>query len=279
MHRRAWPAVVVVLGSIAPAAPAESAGDTEAERVRDACEALGELGELDTGPTHVVIHGSLTGKKAKAMVTAARQVYDDVNARFVEAREDRTEPVLLCLARTEAEYTTLTDAFDDDAPSPLGFYDPNLRVAVINLARGVGNLRHELVHPLLGDDYPRIPSWLNEGLGALYGTAKPTKTGMKPLVNYRLEDLQRALEAGDLPTLAELVASSYDDVHGDRAMTYYAMSRYVMLYLHRRGRLDETYAALRAAAGDVDAQTEILTKEIDEDAFHDWARGLRYRRR
>ena len=41
----------------------------------------------------------------------------------------------------------------------------------------VGNLRHELVHPLLGDDYPAIPAWLNEGIASLYGSAKRGKRG------------------------------------------------------------------------------------------------------
>jgi hypothetical protein len=269
----------VVAAVLGIAVPAVAVADTpsEADRVAAAIEAFPAIGTLDTGPTPVTIRARLTGKRAKKMVTAARQVYDDVNTRFVAEREGDTAAVTIVLAATEKEYAAMTRAFDD-SPSPLGFYRSDLRVAVVNLARGVGNLRHELVHPLLGDDYPGIPSWLNEGMGSLYGTARATKTGVEPLVNYRLEDLQRALAADALPTLAELVGSTYADVHGDRAMTFYAMGRYVMLYLHQRGRLDATYAALRGAAGDVDAQRDILAKEIDDDAFRDWARALRYRR-
>jgi hypothetical protein len=275
VHRRA--AVLAAAVSIAIAAPVAADPPTEADRVTEAAAAFPVIGNLDDGPTPVVLRATLTGKRAKKMITAARQVYDDVNARFVAERSGETRAVTLVLAATEAEYGEIVAAFDD-SPSPLGFYRPDLRVAVINLARGVGNLRHELVHPLLGDDYPNIPSWLNEGLGSLYGTSKPTKTGMEPKVNYRLRDLQRALRDDTLPTVAELVRSRYADVHGNRAMTYYAMGRYVMLYLHRRGRLDATYAALRGAAGDVDAQRDILAAEIDDDAFRDWAGKLRYGR-
>ena len=264
-----------IVTAVATAATAQPA--SEADRVTAAANALDVIGELDTGPTPVVIRASLTGKRARAMVAAARQIYDDVDKRFVAARTDTVPTVTLCLAATEAEYATLTAAFDD-SPSPLGFYRSDLRVAVINLARGVGNLRHELVHPLIGDDFPGIPSWLNAGLGSLYGTAKPTKAGMEPQVNYRLKDLQRALAADELPTLDELVGSTHADVHGDRAMTFYALGRYLMLYLHRRGRLDATYAALRAAGTDTAAQREVLAAEIDEDAFRAWARKLKYRR-
>lgn len=268
--------LVIVVGLIAFTAPAV-AEPSETDRVNEAMAGFPVIADLDTGPTPVVLRATLTGKRAKKMITTARQVYDDVDTRFLVDRTAATPSVTVVLAATEAEYTAMTSAFDD-SPSPLGFYRPDLRVAVVNLARGVGNLRHELVHPLLGDDFPNIPSWLNEGLGSLYGTAKPTKSGMKPLVNYRLRDLQRALRDDKLPTVAELVRSSHADVHGDRAMTFYAMGRYAMLYLHERGRLDETYAALRAKAGDVDAQRDILVAEIDDYAFRGWARKLRYAR-
>ena len=84
------------------------------------------------------------------------------------------------------------------------------------------------VHPLLGDDFPQIPAWLNEGIAALYGSARAGKRGFEFLVNYRLRDLQKALKAGDLPTVDQLAASTADDVRGPRAMTWYAMARYVL---------------------------------------------------
>jgi hypothetical protein len=140
----------------------------------------------------------------------------------------------------------------------------------------IGNLRHELVHPLLGDDFPAIPAWLNEGIAALYGTAKPTSKGFVFLVNYRLRDLQRALAHGDLPTLAVLAASTDADVRGERAAVFYAMSRYVLLYAERQGTLGELYAALRDASGDVARQRAILAHYVDERASRAWAAKLRY---
>lgn len=264
------------LGLLSSAA-AVAAADSEADRVHAACDALPAIGTIDSGPTTVVLRASVSDARATELMKVARAVYADVNARFVASRDDAVPVVTLCLASTEDEYATLGAAFAD-VPSPLGFYRPDLRVSAINLARGIGNLRHELVHPLIGDDFPGIPSWLNEGMGSLYGTAKPSKAGMQFLVNYRLKDLQRALKDGTLPTLSELVGSTHADVHGDRAMTFYALGRYLMLYLDRHGTLDATYAALRAAAGDTDAQLAALTSSIDEDAFRAWARKLRWHR-
>src|SRR5205085_8179392 len=107
----------------------------------------------------------------------------------------------------------------DSMPSEWGFYRPDKRVALANLGASIGNLRHELVHPLIGDDFPRIPAWLNEGIAALYGTAKWNGKRFEFLVNYRLKDLQAAIKDGTLPTIAQLAASRDADVRGDRAMT------------------------------------------------------------
>jgi hypothetical protein len=150
---------------------------------------------------------------------------------------------------------------------------------VVNLARGAGNLRHELVHPLLGDDFPTIPSWLNEGIGALYGTSVPGRAGrFRFLVNYRLRDLQAALRAGDLPGVDALVDSGEDQVYGERAMVYYALARYLLLYLDAQGRLDGFYRDVRAAGGDPDAVRALLGALVDQRQFVAWARSLRYRR-
>jgi hypothetical protein len=178
-------------------------------------------------------------------------------------------------AAPQVRYGAVAAAFGD-VPSELGFYRPDHRVALANLGRSLGNLRHELAHPLIGDDFPNVPTWLNEGIGSLYGTARPTDHGFEFLVNYRLRDLQRAQREGTMPTLAELAESTDADVHGKRAMVYYAMARYVLLYVDRRGKLANLYGELRAATGDVPKQRGILEAYIDERAFASWVARLRY---
>ncbi len=255
---------------------------TAAAQDRRPAEELPLLARLQDGPTQVIVRGELHGAQARSMVTLARQVYADVNRRFVAAgaRRARPLPVTLCLLATERGYRDFVDRqFGPGDHSPLGFYDPSDRIAVVNLARGAGNLRHELVHPLLGDDFPGIPSWLNEGIGALYGTSVPGRGGrFRFLVNYRLRDLQSALRAGDLPDLDALAGADEQEVYGDRAMVYYALSRYLLLYLEQQGELERFYRAVRAAGGDPDAQRDLLADLVDQRQFVAWARGLRYRR-
>jgi len=230
--------------------------------------------ELPVLATHgrVVIRGELTRAQQKMALALVDGVVADVARRFGAGP---AKPVTLCLLGDPHRYDEEAAAFGD-IPSEWGFYRPDLRIAIANVGQSIGNLRHELVHPLLGDDFPGIPAWLNEGIAALYGTARPTRKGFEFLVNYRLRDLQHALARGELPTLAELAASTDEDVRGERAAMFYAMSRYVLLYADRHGTLGELYAAMRDASGDREAQRAVLERFVDERAFRAWAAKLRY---
>ena len=221
----------------------------------------------------IEVDGEVSVKRAKQVVALVEAVVADVERRFTRDAK-----------RPDADVTLLlydnADRYREEAAklgpliSDWGFYLPGKRVAIANVAASIGNLRHELVHPLLGDDYPAIPAWLNEGIASLYGSAKLGKRGFVFLVNYRLRDLQRALKQRTLPSLAELAASTDADVRGKQAMTYYAMSRYVLLYADRLGTLDALYAELRDS--DRAKHGEILARYVDEKAFRTWARKLRY---
>jgi hypothetical protein len=125
------------------------------------------------------------------------------------------------------------------------------------------------------DDFPGLPAWLNEGIGALYGTSRVTGDGVTFLVNYRLRDLRRAIRTGALPDLAGLAHATGSDVYGDRSAVYYAMARYVLLYLERHGRLELFYRAVRDGPHDADTIARLLEEAADLDAFLTWVRALK----
>jgi hypothetical protein len=247
-----WPVLVLLVSAAARAAPCD---------------------ELPLLATHgrIVIRGELTRAQQNTAFALVDGVVADVARRFGAGP---AKPVTLCLLGESHRYMEEAATFGD-IPSEWGFYRPDLRIAIANVGQSIGNLRHELVHPLIGDDFSGIPAWLNEGIASLYGTARPTKAGFEFLVNYRLRDLHRAMAHGELPTLAELATSTDEDVRGHRAPTFYAMSRYVLLYVDRRGQLGALYAALRDASGDRDAQRAVLEKFVDERAFRAWAAKLK----
>lgn len=246
--------------------------ETEAERVRKMVAALPELGTIERGRARVVVRGDVARAKQRAMIALADQVVADVARRFTQTDGDPHARIALCLLPDDTRYRAAAAAFDD-IPSDWGFYRPDLRVAMSNLGASVGNLRHELVHPLIGDDFPGIPAWLNEGIAALYGTAKCNGRRCDFLVNYRLRDLQKAIADGTLPSIAELASSRDADVRGARAMTFYAMARYVLLFVEKQGKLSQLYAELRGAERAKHAQ--VLARYVDDAAFVTWAKKLR----
>ncbi|HTL33691.1 MAG TPA: hypothetical protein VL326_11230 [Kofleriaceae bacterium] len=221
------------------------------------------------------VDGEVNAKQAKQVEALVEAVVADVERRFTQPAKKPDAHVKL-LVYSDADRYQTEAAKLGPVISDWGFYMPDQRTAIANVGVSIGNLRHELVHPLIGDDYPTIPAWLNEGVASLYGSAKLGKHGFTFLVNYRLLDLQKALKAGTLPTLAQLAATTADDMHGDQAMMYYAYARYVLLYAETKGTLSKLYADLRAA--DPSKHASILASYVDEKAFRAWAKKLRYRR-
>jgi hypothetical protein len=232
----------------------------------------------DLAPTRFVLRGNLTDERGAEMERIARAVVADVARRFVgDEPRDELAPVDVCLFESEADYVRFSEV-SGYGDSLMGYYLGRERLVVANLARSVGNLRHELVHPLVGDDFDDLPSWVNEGLGSLYGTARLTDAGVVFLVNYRLRDVRKALARGDLPTLDDIALSGRGELYGGDGMTYYGTARYLLLYLDAAGTLDDFYRDLRADPPTVARQLELLERYIDYDAFLRWTKRLRKHR-
>jgi hypothetical protein len=237
---------------------------------------LPELATISRGRTRVVIRGELSKSQTKEAVAIVDQVVADVQTKFTSPAKTQDPDVTLVLFANDARYHEVAKAAFGEVTSSWGFYMPSSRIAIANYGVSIGNLRHELVHALIGDDFPGIPPWMNEGIGALYGTAAPGKSGFTFLVNYRLKDLQRALTDKTLPTFTELTSTDHFIVHGDRAMVWYAMGRYVLLYLDRKGKLTAFYRELRDGHQlDGKTQLALLQRYADEADFRSWARKLR----
>jgi len=233
----------------------------------------------EEGQTRIILRGVIKKKRARRMERLARAVQRDISRRFLTDKDKSgLPPVDLCLfASTRSNRAFVVEVFGEDYDSSdWGFYVPRRRLVVANIGASRGNLRHELTHALLDDDFPDIPAWLNEGLGSLYGSAVRTKKGFKFLVNYRLRHLRQALKAGLLPDLDELANSTRRDVYGLNSLAYYALSRYLLLYLDRRGKLDEFMTKLRQGPLTPARQLKILKEYVDYDAFIDWTKKLRF---
>jgi hypothetical protein len=240
---------------------------------RDAVDAVPQLAKIERKRVRVTVRGHVVQRQRAELVKLVERVVADVERRFLQTSGSAHPEITLALFSDAKRYTKIAEEFGTPIPSDWGFYMPRNRIALANVGASVGNLRHELVHPLIDDDFPKIPAWMNEGLGALYGSARWANGRFEFLVNYRLRDLQAALKADRLPTLAQLAKTTWEEVHGAKAGMYYAYGRYVLLYLERKGTLSSFYADMRAAPDDA---AKLLAKYIiDEKAFRAWAKALR----
>lgn len=243
----------------------------EAARLRSVILRQPIIGKIDQGPTPVVIRGKVPRREARRLVELARAIHADVNARFVEPRLVPHPPVDLVLYTDDEEYQALATGYAR-VPAGQGFYRPDARVAAVNLARGRGNLRHELVHPLIVDDFPGIPTWLNEGIASMYGGAHRVRGRFQFVANDRLRDLTAAIEDGLLPTRHELAFAGRPELYGADGAIYYAVSQHVVLYLERRGRLEAYYRTVRTNPS---LRGAALAAEVDWRRFVRWAKRLR----
>lgn len=268
--------------ALAPDEPRPAPVARRSAELRAAIAALPVIAHVDDlAPTPFVLRGHLDDSRAADMEKMARDIVADVARRFVgvgAAHGVELAPVDACLFEDDDSYAAFA-AVAGDRDNMMGFYLPRERLIVANLSRSVGNLRHELVHPLVGDDFRArsrsLPAWFNEGLGSLYGTSRVRTDRVTFLVNYRLRHVRKALKAGRLPTLADMANSGRGELYGRRSMTYYGTARYLLLYLDARGTLAAFYADLIAQDATVERQLELLKKYIDHRRFVRWTRRLK----
>jgi len=237
--------------------------------------ALPIIARLKGGNTDVILRGHMTKRQARRAIRLAKQVYRDFNRRLADS--DRGEvtkrAVDLCLFRTtEGYWRTVEGIYGHRDFAEYGFYMGSDRLVLVNWAKSTNNIRHELAHPLIGDDFPNVPAWLNEGLASLYTSIAHKHGKVRFLDNYRLRRLKRAIRTRTVPSLHDLAHSTHENVHGRKQSLYYATGRYLLLYLERKGQLASFYRAMRSSDSTPDSQLELLERYVDHDKFVRWAR-------
>lgn len=157
------------------------------------------------------------------------------------------EPIVVLLFSCEETYTRYArQLFNEEGISVYGYYKPRERTLVMNIGTGGGTLVHELTHALIARDFPEVPDWFNEGLASLHEACRirADETGLDGVPNWRLPVLRKAIEAGTLPPLRQLVSAT--NFRGEHEGRNYAQARYLCLFLQRRRVLGRYYAELRA---------------------------------
>jgi hypothetical protein len=136
------------------------------------------------------------------------------------------------LLRDDESYRRHARAVFDDRPdTPYGYFTPTHRALIMNIATGGGTLVHELVHPFIESDFPRCPSWLNEGLASLYEQCSDRDGRIWGHTNWRLPDLQATIEAKQLPSFTTLLSTTRDEFYEQDPGSNYAQARYLCYWL------------------------------------------------
>lgn len=134
--------------------------------------------------------------------------------------------------------------------SPFGMYHPSIRRIVMNAGSGLGTLTHELVHPIVEADFPKAPTWLNEGIASLFEAPVIPKRGeVHGMKNWRLPRLLAGMSTPVERNDARLDAlfGMSDDAFRNESTEklHYATARYVCQWLDQKNWLWPFYRAYR----------------------------------
>ena len=159
---------------------------------------------------------------------------------------DPTGIVDIWLFRDKQSYETNTEQlFDENPPTPFGYYSTVHGALIMNIATGEGTLVHEIVHPYVRANFPECPAWFNEGLGSLYEQSREVAGHIHGLTNWRLAGLQEAIQQRTVLTFEALTSLSDADFYASKKANY-AQARYLCYYLQERDLLVKFYHAFRA---------------------------------
>lgn len=165
-------------------------------------------------------------------------------AEYFDKQPDEAITLLL-FSNAQSYEQTAERLFGDRHLSVYGYYRPEQRVVLVNLATGSGTLVHELTHALMDFDYPNAPIWLQEGLASLHEHGEFECVDgdwvLRGRVNWRLKDL---LERDRTRwSLAELFQQS--SLRDASEHQWYALSRYLCYFLQDQEALATFYRAMR----------------------------------
>src|SRR5436190_4024500 len=258
---------------------------TEEETLRVCEEIRHELGE-DTHVERVedyffVASNDSTPKFIEYKATIARvyrYLYEDYFTRRPE------KPIRVYLFRDKTSYDLYCRSTYEKPPStPYGFYMSKERKMVMNISTGTGTLAHELVHPLLAEDFPGVPSWFNEGFASLFEQSGERNGKMVGFVNWRLPKLKQILKIGRGIPLGDLMKTTTEQFYGedDRGVNY-ATARYLCLYLQEKKQLIPFFQEFKKTAKEdpsgalaFERATGKKPAELDP-AWREWVLSLRY---
>jgi hypothetical protein len=258
---------------------------TEEETLRVCEEIRHELGEdaqVERVEDYFFVASNDSLQKFVEYKTTVTRVFRYLSEDYFTRKPEK--PIRVYLFRDKTSYDSYCRATYDKPPStPYGFYMSRERKMVMNISTGTGTLAHELVHPLLSEDFPGVPSWFNEGFASLFEQSGERGGKMVGFVNWRLPKLKQLLKINKAIPLADLMKTTTEQFYGeDDRGVHYATARYLCLFLQERQWLIPFFKEFKATAKE-DPTGAAAMKKITgmapaelEPSWRDWVLGLRY---
>ncbi|MFT3868269.1 MAG: hypothetical protein QM715_07210 [Nibricoccus sp.] len=156
--------------------------------------------------------------------------------------KDPTETIDIWIFKNKKSYEHNTrEVFHEVPISPFGYYSPKEHALLISIAQGGGTLVHEIVHPFMRANFPRCPTWFDEGLASLFEQCIDRKGHIAGEINWRLPGLQETIRAGKTLSFQELTALSPTEFYASDGNSeynkHYGQARYLCYYLQEQGLL------------------------------------------
>ncbi|MBI5368261.1 MAG: C39 family peptidase [Planctomycetes bacterium] len=189
-------------------------------------------------------------------------------------------PVEVYLFDGERSYNAhVKEWFGEEPHTPFGYYTHERRALIMNIATGGGTLVHEMVHPLMEEHFPGVPSWFNEGLASLFEQCGERDGKMVGLLNWRYQGLMAAIQNKQFVSLDRLMQSTTRAFYGNDQGDNYGIARYLCQYLQARGKIEAYYREFKATYGvdptGIAALKKVLGEESLEKIQADWLAWLK----
>ena len=157
-------------------------------------------------------------------------------------REDPEDIIDIWLFRNKTSYMQNTyKLFGSKPHTPFGYYSRKDKVLIMNIRTGGGTLVHEIVHPFMRANFPKCPSWFDEGLASLYEQCREENEQILGSTNWRLKGLKRAILANRVPAFKTLTATTRYEFYNEDPGTNYSQARYLCYYLQEKKLLRKYY--------------------------------------
>ena len=227
--------------------PSEAVSDADyAQHVRVLRQGLPDDFHVFVQKPFVIIGNEMEGTVRKHSDETVKWAVDRLKLMYFEKDPDHIINVWLLKDAKTYEHTIKT-LYKHNPASKFGYYSPGHKALFANMSYGTGTLVHEIVHPLMLANFPKCPSWFNEGMASLYEQSNDRDGRMLAQTNQRLRQVHKAIMAKKMVPLETLTSTSREEFYRghDRIMNY-AAARYLCYYLEKHDLLGTYYHQFRA---------------------------------